>query len=197
MILYLHTELTGRYAYREPDDAAVQPHLALLGMLLWDERADEEALEYCRIVAPRPGWTYEPDAVAAHHIHPAIAAEQGQPLERVWKHFRQMQGEARQIVAFNWDHHRRVLLRTAADMGDEITLPKLGDEHALCAMRESRGLVGRPRQAPGGGFAWPKLQEAIEHFTGHRLARGSEPTENAVGIVRALRTIHEGILAAR
>lgn len=194
MILYLDTALSGKYQYRDPDHAPQQPHLTRLALMLWDERAAEPALEYCRLVEPRPGWHSDPEAIAASGVHPAIAAEQGQPLETVWQHFKQMRAEARLLVAFNWDHHRRVLLRTAADLDEAVELPGVGAAGALCAMRQAAPIVRKPRIQPGGGYAWPSLAEATAFFTGARPIRAADARDEGLRVVHAIRQIHDGIL---
>lgn len=194
MILYIDTATTGGFAYKEANDAAIQPHICRLSALLTEENGDE-ALSYSRLIEPRAAWTFEPAAIIAHGISRHIALEQGQPLAVAWKHFRLMQDEARLLVAFNWDHHRRVLLRTAIDAKDTTaTFPLLRDPGAFCAMREAAPMVGKPRQTPGGGFAWPKMPEAYTAATGEPLPpRHADAAEQGLAMVRAIRRIHEGI----
>ena len=195
MILYVHTDLTGRYQYREADNAAVQPHLARLAWLLEDD--GEIVMEESTLIKPERSWTYEPDAIAAHQIHPSIAQAQGKPLieaiEKIDPHLR----HAETLCAFNWDHHARVLMRSYHDIKGEIELPGLGHPRAFCAMREATDYVRNPRMQPGGGYRWPSMRDAYKHFAGDDLPKLANPIPQGRFLVRATRTIARGIQEAR
>lgn len=193
MILYIDTALTGAFHYKDRDDAESQPHLARFAALLVEEDGSE-ALAYCRMVEPRAAWIYEPNAIVATGISRQRALEEGQDVETVFGHFEMMRAQARLLVAFNWDHHRRVMIRTAADCKRALTLPLIRDAQAYCAMRNAAAMVGRPREAPGGGFLWPKMPEAFQAATGDPLPpRDDDPIAQGLVQVRAIHAIHAGI----
>lgn len=194
MILFVDTALTGRYHYREPDDASIQPHLCRFAALLVDETTSKEALDYSRLIEPRESWTFEVDAVVAHGITRQRAFEEGQPIEKALSHFLLMKAEAALIVAFNWDHHRRVLLRAAHDCGVELDLPNVGQPGVACAMREATDIIRMPSMRPGGGYAWPKMADAYSFFTnGQTLPKSLDPMDHGILMVRAIRTIYDGV----
>lgn len=193
--LYVDTATTGRYHYREPDDAAIQPHLCRLSAVLVED--GDELLGYCNLIQPQPGWTSEVDAIVAHGIHPSDAAERGVPIGDAIDSFRRMKEAAGLLVAFNYDHHSRVLTRAGFDCGIELMLPLTQQDGVFCAMREATDVVRKPRYAPGGGYAWPKLAEAYAFFAGGDLVLPLDSVDRGLMLARAVRTIHEGILQHR
>lgn len=196
-VLYIDTALTGRPHYREPDEAAIQPHLARIALLLVSDH-DEEIVCYSRIIVPKTSWTYEPDAVAAHGISRPLAADLGVTLEDAMTRFLDLRDKAEVLCAYNWDHHRRCLRRASFDLEmDDLELPRSGDPEAFCAMRRATPIVRVPRRQPGGGWAWPRMPVAYSYFTGGAPpAAAADPVQEGARLVRAVREIHDGILAA-
>ena len=191
MILYVHTDLSGRYHYREADDSAIQPHLARLAWLLEDDDGDV-LIERCDLIKPERGWTYDPEAITAHQIHPSMAHATGtkliDALEKIGPQLR-----TEQLCAFNWDHHARVLLRSFHDIDCDTEIPGLGHPRAFCAMREATDHVRIPRERPGGGHKWPSMRDAYRHFAGEDLPKLANPIPQGRALVRAVRTIRHGI----
>jgi hypothetical protein len=197
MILYFDTALTGRYHYRDPDDKADQPHLCRLAMQVVAP-SGAALLNICHLIVPGPLWPFESDAVAAHGISPGMADEHGIPLEQAISVFVKALAEATTVVAFNYDHHRRVILRSAADLRIEMPIPEMGSPPAFCAMREATNHVRAPRTGPGGGIRWPRMAEAFSYFNnGSPLSESPDPRTQGHLNVQAIRRIHEGILAER
>src|SRR6202007_3293552 len=121
---------------------------------------------------------------------------QGIPLVEAMAAIDPLLRNADELCAFNWDHHRRVLLRSYADIQQEAELPTLNDPRALCAMRRSANVVQIQRQAPGGGHKWPSMREAYRYFAGDDVPKLADPRMQGLAIVRCLRTIDQGIRAS-
>lgn len=195
MILFFDTALTGRYHYREADDAAVQPHLARLGIAVVND-SGTPILEEVHLIKPKRGWRYEVEAIAAHHIAPAVAEEQGIELGDAMLPFIQAMAEATELVAFNYDHHSRAILRAFIDLGIDQDLPLANEPKAFCAMRLATPYTRLQRMGPGGGYRWPKMVEAYQHFARDDLLQSLDPIDQGRLNLRAVRMIHDGIVEA-
>lgn len=190
--LYIDTAVGGQWQYRAPNTDASQPHLIRLALLLVGDQTHEIAL--CRLVWPAPGWEVTPRASEMNGITRERAADDGFPLSDVMVNLEALIARADRVVAYNMDFHWRVLERSSAESG--IDLPASAER--ICAMRECTSVVKKPRNQPGGGFAWPKQAEAYQFFTGLELPPlNIDPVERGLALVRGVRAIHEGTLEHR
>lgn len=195
--LYFDTALTGRYHYRDSDSAAHQPHLCRLAMLLIG--ADGEVLDaYSALIKPRRGWTFEIDSMTGHGVHPRMANETGVDICDAVGRFETLRAQADLLAAFNYDHHRRVMLRSGHDCQTEMEMPATNSAAAFCLMRSATDIVRKPSNRPGTEWAWPKFAEAFQFFHhGQPFPVVPDPVERGLAVVRALRTIHQGIQMER
>lgn len=192
--LYIDTAVGGQWQYRAPNTDASQPHLIRLALLLVDDHDQSNEVAFCRLVCPEPTWEVTPRASEMNGIPRERAADDGFPLAEVMAYFERCAANANRIVAYNIDFHWRVLERSSAESG--IDLPASAER--VCAMRECTNVVKKPRNQPGGGFAWPKQAEAYQFFTGLELPPlNIDPVERGLALVRGVRAIHEGTLEHR
>lgn len=189
--LFLQTDTTGAYLFREPVEDPRQPHLARLAWVEADTNGPSVA--WCRLVRPRAGWAYEPDAVAANGITREEATNIGTDLRVVMGSLVQVLANVDRVVAFNADFHRKVLEHAAFECG--LNWEYLFTEvPVLCAMRESTDIVRKPRMQPGGGYAWPKFREAFEFFSDDDLpGLDDDPIDRGIALAIGVQTIYDGI----
>jgi hypothetical protein len=188
--MYICVDTTGRWNFRLSTVDPAQPHLARLA---WIEIDSEHPTPYgwwCQLIQPRSDWGYEPDAIVAHGITPETATERGISLKRAMLSLVASLQRAQAVVMFNADFGAKVLERSAAECG--VTLPDLD---VVCVMRSATDVVRKPRMAPGGGYAWPKLREAYQYFEPQRdlPSLDMDPILRGVGLCRCVRRIHQGI----
>lgn len=190
--LYVQTDTTGRYLFRQQPDDPNQPHLIRLAMLVAND--DRLVSRWCGVVRPTTAdWRLEPDATIAHGVTPEYAQQHGLPLSYVVGRFMAALESVDRVCAFNADFHQKVLQRSAYECHiDWQTL--FSDKQIACAMRNATDIVRKPRVAPGGGYSWPKLWEAYEFFTGEELPPVDiDPVERGATLVEAVYKIDEGI----
>lgn len=192
--LYIDTATNGRWFYRESNASRSQPQMCRLAFLLIGED-NEEAIAYCRLVRPTPAWRdFSAEAIVGHGITPEMVAADGIPLAEIMAALAEAVGKADHVVAYNFDYHRRVIAKSAMEIGQDpdAALP----EDGYCAMREATDIVMKPRMSEG-GFAWPKQAEAYHYFTGEHLPKpGGDPIDRGLVMVRSVRAIWDGILGS-
>lgn len=190
--LYFQTDTSDRYNFREPIVYNGQPHLVRLAWVTADE--DFRPLRsWSRLIMPRAGWSFAPDAVVGHGVTPEAAMQRGVRLELAMATFRSALKEADQVAAFNYDFHRKVMEHAAYEVGGDWEY-LFTDTPGICCMRESTDLVRKPRMAPGGGFSWPKLKESFAFFHGDDLpSMDMDPEERGLALATCVMLIHRGI----
>jgi DNA polymerase III subunit alpha len=190
--MYVQTDTTGAFLFRETVTHVDQPHLVRLAWVIADDAEITSA--WCRLVKPRNDWTYEDDAVVANGITPEHALAHGMPLEYVMARFVGVLDGVERIVAFNADFHTKVLQRSVFECGLHWR-PLFQNKTVACAMRRATDIVKKPRMAPGGGYSWPKLWEAYEYFTGEELPPlDLDPVERGLTLARCIYAIDRGII---
>lgn len=190
-LLIFDTATTGRWRFNVSDDSSIQPHLVRLAYLVTDN--GEMMLDESQLIRPLDGWFYEPGAIAQHGVTPELATERGISPAEAWSQFSSQMAQADLIVAFNTDFHLRVIERTC----QEVTGQPLRALNAKieCAMRVATPFVRKPR---GGthGYAWPKMWEAYEFFTGNPLPKTLDPIDQGHLQTNATLDIWRGIVDA-
>lgn len=189
MILIFHTDGTAMWQWKLPADDPAQPHLLRLATV--HRGAGFTSGSGCALVRPAPGATIDPAAQAFHGIDVADAVARGQDLAQVVDMFDAWLREAALVVAFNLQFHKKMMDRAAAEVGRTLTWPQ-----TFCAMQQSADIV-RVKLQSNNRWAWPKLETALAYFSGEPIALGSDPVEGGLNMVRAVRTIYDGILRSR
>jgi hypothetical protein len=199
--LYVDTATTGRMLYRESNSDPRQLHMARLAILATAEGMSPTGI--CRLIKPEPGWEWEAGAEAGHGITRADAEAHGVPLgEAMDTLLRALQG-ADELVGFNWEFHRRVLMRSMIDLGSYLAIPLATRQ--ICAMRAATPVIKKPKEVdpatkkPVPGYASPKLVEAYAYFSdGEELPPiDADPIDTGKALVNATRVIYEGTVAHR
>ena len=199
--IYVDTATTGRMLYRESNADPRQPHMARLAILATAE--DMRPTGICRLIKPEPGWEWEAGAEAAHGITRADAEARGVPLgEAMDTLLRALQGTD-ELVAFNWEFHRRVLMRSMIDLSSYLEIPLATRQ--ICAMRAVTPMIKKPREAdpatkkPVPCYASTKLVEAYAYFSGGEELPpiDTDPIDTGKALVNATRVIYEGTVAHR
>lgn len=186
--LFVDTATCGQWLYREPSTDPRQPHMVRLATLL---ECNAEPDAFVRLIRPEQDWRFEQAAFQMNGIDRERCAVDGIPLSQAVALLASLFKEAQQIVAFNADFHRRVIERSAAEIGIEIDM---AGKEWLCAMRGSTKIVKKPA-ANNRGYAWPKQTEAYAFFSGKQLPEVSvDPLARGLALVDATRTIHFGII---
>jgi len=190
--IYPHVETTGRYLFRETPEHPGQPHLARLAWVIAD--GDKIVSEWCNLIFPAPGYVYEPDAVAGHGITFDAAMKRGIPIASAMTQFVAALETVDRVCAFNMDFVEKVLDRSAFECG--LNWDALFAQHTMaCAMRRATDIVQKPRQAPGGGYSWPKFGEAYWFFANMELPpMDMDPVERGKALARCVYEIDQGIL---
>jgi hypothetical protein len=199
--LYVDTATTGRMLYRESNADPRQPHMARLAVLATAEGMRPTGI--CRLIKPEPGWEWEAGAEAAHGITRADAEARGVPLGEAMDTLLRALQDTDELVAFNWEFHRRVLMRSMIDLSSYLEIPLATRQ--ICAMRAVTPVIKKPREAdpatkkPVPCYASTKLVEAYAYFSGSEELPpiDADPIDIGKALVNATRVIHEGTVAHR
>lgn len=192
-ILYVETATCGRWLYKSGNTTDAQPHLSRLAFIL--VRDGQEELSWCRLIKPRTSWIYEPDAVASNGISRPSAEAEGATIENAMEHLFDAAQEADEMVAYNMDFHARVIERSCKDV--HLARPAIWPTQR-CAMRASVDVLRLPRIEPGGGYRWPKHNQAHEYFSNEPWPTVfGDPVQRGFSLVRGVRAIWEGTVAAK
>jgi hypothetical protein len=193
--LYLQTDSTGMFRHDLSQFDNRQPHLVRLAWGITEDGKPVKGNGGCLLIKPQPGWEYEEGAIAAHGVTRERAMEDGVPLKDAILRFLKALTGVDEIVAFNQDFHRKILRRAAQEA--DLDLDKMFDAcRWVCAMRSATDIVRIPRMAPGGGWSFPKLGVAYQHFAGRPMRQPDDPVARGIYMVHAVYVIHRGILDA-
>lgn len=183
--LYVDTATTGLWAFGKPHDAPEQPHMVRIAWMRDDD------VPVCLLIRPMAGWRIDDESRERHGVSMTDCQTLGWELGRVLDHFTAEVLKSDRIIAFNWEFHKRILERAAAEAGH----PAIPWPVASCAMRAATPIVKKPRQSPGGGFVFPKFGEAYRFFTGEEMPTHSDPIERGALMIASLGKIWAGIQA--
>jgi hypothetical protein len=190
--LYVQTDTTGRYNFREQITYTEQPNMVRLACLT----ADGAGIigKWCMLIRPNNTWVVEDDAVVAHGVTLEEGARIGVPVEHVMTRFIGWLEDVERVCAFNMDFHRKILERSAFQ--SRMGWSRLFDGKTMaCAMRRATDIVQKPRMMPGGGFAWPKFNEAYAFFTDRDLpSMDMPPVERGITLAQCIYEIDRGII---
>ena len=192
--LYLQTDTTGAFLFREAVIHVDQPHLARLAWCLADGDQPVSSV-WCNLIRPQEDWDYEPDAIVAHGIPLERAEKDGIGLRPAMLAFVGALDTVERVVAFNSDFHTKVMQRSAFEVG--LNWQQLFHAKTIdCAMRGSTDIVRKPRMQPGGGYSWPKLAEAYRFFTKRDLpSLDLDPIERGIALTGCVHAIDRGIVS--
>jgi DNA polymerase-3 subunit epsilon len=174
-MLVFDTETTGIAKWTAPSISPEQPNLVQLGALLVDLETREDIAAIDVIITPNGAYAIPDGAAAVHKITTAKAEKVGILLESAVLPFRDLLAAADLVVAHNIKFDKIIMERASAmvDLSfgqpvQDLWLPK---NKLVCTMLKSTGIVRKASKRPmhKGDFGWPKLHEALKHFTGEDL----------------------------
>ena len=180
LALFFDTETTGVVQWSAASVDPVQPNLVQLGAKLVDleDRSLVHAIDV--IVTPNGQWEIPEGAAAVHKITTAKAERVGVMLEHAVLPFRDMVAVADLYVAHNFKFDKIVMERASAMVdlfftppGAKAQVQPLWNPKStkVCTMLKSTPIVKKKSARPqhNGDYGWPKLFEALKHFTGRDL----------------------------
>ena len=159
--LFVVTDTTGAWKFKEEADFAGQPHMIRLAWIYEGEIGD--GLPRSEIIWPDPLWTFEEGAVRFHGIDRAFAIEHGTQIGAVLAEFDRLYRDATAVVMFSAHFQQSVLRRAHIDAG----LPSQTAMLVIDAFHEIRKLLHA--NAP------KDFASCVQHCTGEPLRLSSDP----------------------
>jgi DNA polymerase III epsilon subunit-like protein len=149
-----------------------QPYLAEIAMLYLDEQLREERT-YHAFVKP-DGWTMQPGATAVNKLTDAFLHEHGRPVTEALDVYAAAITEGRVMVAHHAQNDAKCLRGALRRAGrdDLFSITK-----NICTMRGLVGTCKVPFPSGRGGYKWPSLKEACDHF---KIPTGDGTTHSAM-----------------
>jgi DNA polymerase III epsilon subunit-like protein len=191
-IIIVDTAANTRWDFNDKDPLSpTQAHLIRLAVLLMDETS-ETINEHCTLIRLPSDAHIDPGAQRFHGISEAVLGERGVSMTGALTELANSVGVARLIVAHNWQYRARELDRSFALVG----MPQRVWPESYCLQIKGAPVVGIERQAPGGGFAWPRFEDCCDKFLGRRLFPTDDPVHDGLLRVQALREFYLRISAA-
>jgi DNA polymerase III subunit epsilon len=181
MILVFDTETTGKADFHAPSNAAHQPRMVQLGMILAEDDGTIRG-EFNSIITPI-GFSIPEEAAAIHGITDEVADACGMDIQVALDAFWQWMNQAGQVVAYNMDFDRIIVEREASALDFDDWDIVFEQKPLHCAMKACTNLVAIPGPY---GFKWPKLQEAHQFFFGSAF----DGAHDALADVRAILRVH-------
>lgn len=156
--LVIDCETSGLFDFSKPADADGQPRLAALAIIQLDADLNQE---YSNEFFIKPdGWTIEPDAARVNGLSIEKLTEDGIPVIDVLKVYADVLDRGYVVVAFNAQFDCKVLRGEMRRAGMDDRFEATPN---ICVMRASTNVCKIPK-AKGGGYKFPKLAEACNHF---------------------------------
>lgn len=181
--IYIATDTSGLWKWKENTDHPGQPHLLRLAML----RDDDDTRPLSTLVKLPQGVVIEPGAAYAHGITSDIAARATAEAGDVLDDLMPTILAADAIVGFGADFHRKVLEATMHRTGHLV--PEWRKQWR-CAMNAAAEVM-RLELISQGQWKTPSFAAAYRHFTGEGFTGGTDPTTGGLDKVRAVRRVWE------
>lgn len=194
MILAIDTETTGLPDWGKPSDAAHQPHLVQLAMILLDNDLIERA-SVSLIIKPN-GWVIPTEVAKIHGIDTATAAALGVPEKVATDLYVSMvYGTGATVVAHSAAFDLRLMRIAMLRAGYTKEWKEARPVQSFCTMNAATPIVNLPPTAKmlAAGFNKPKsasLSECVQHFFGEKL----DGAHDALVDVRACLRVYRHLL---
>lgn len=195
MFLCFDTETTGLPDWSKPSDAAHQPHLVQLAMILLDDELAERA-SVSLIIKP-DGWTIPDDIAQIHGITTEMATRLGVEEKMATRLYMSLlYGTGAEAIAHNVDFDLRIMRIAMLRAGFDKTWQDARKPKSFCTMKTALPIVNLPPTAKmvAAGFnkpKQPKLSECIEFFFSEKL----EGAHDALVDVRACLRVFRHLVA--
>lgn len=172
-VLLFDTETTGKADFKAPVSALHQPRLVQLAAMLVE--GDQELASLNVVIEP-DGFLIPVEASNIHGITTARAEEIGVSIVMVLEIFNDLIAKADWIVGHNisFDIFIAQIEFYRRSYGNPFV-----EKPTFCTMKNATDICCIP--SPYGGWKWPKLSEAYQHFFGEKL----ENAHNAMVDLRA------------
>lgn len=166
--LVYDTETTGLpfYGAEHPSDAVYQPRMCSIAMALVEDDGTEIE-RFAALIKP-VGWPLDDERFvnnmknASEKSH-GMTFEQleadGQLIDSVREQWNSLYGRATVTCGFNTWFDHKIVRGEWKRLGHPIPFR---DKQAVCLMKAATPLCKIERKAPGGGFKFPKLAEAVK-----------------------------------
>lgn len=180
LVLLYDAETSSMIDWRNPSGGEQQPHIVELYAALADAESGHIVDELHALVKPE-GWTFHPEAVAVHGITEERATLEGQPEALVFTRFLQMHARAKERVGHNESFDARIMRIAHKRYRDDEAAEAFKAAPAFCTMRAMTDHCKLPGKR--GGYKFPTLSEAYQHFFGRPLegAHGAKSDALAAG----------------
>lgn len=165
--LVLDTETSGLFDFSKPADAAGQPRLAAVTMLLTDDdmlagSEPDFSREWSNLIQPN-GWEITPEITAINGLTTERCAAVGVPVGEALDFYQAQIEDGRIVVAYNAQFDTKVMRGEFRLAGREDLFERTPN---ICTMR---CLTKFGIQKEGGGKGFPKLTDAYRHFSGRPM----------------------------
>lgn len=184
-ILVLDTETTGFPKRDAPIED--QPWLVQFAAVLADEEGRELGV-LSKMIKP-DGYEIPEKATNIHGITTEMAREVGFSLLNVMEDVERMVANAEVIIGHNIGFDMKMLNLAFEHLG--LTAPWAPNFPTFCTMKSTTNVLKLPQK--NGGYKWPTLGEAYQHFTGKPL----EGAHDAMADVRATMDIYKALMAGK
>jgi len=180
MILMVDVETTGIPDWKSPSGGEQQPHIVELYCALANDETGQIVEEYHAIVKP-DGWVIPPDVSAIHGITQERAEAEGMPEPQVFTQFLAMHARCTQRVGHNESFDARIMRIAHKRYRSDEEADAFKAAPAFCTMRAMTDHCKLPGKR--GGYKFPSLSEAYQHFFGRPLegAHGAKSDALAAG----------------
>lgn len=179
MTIFFDTETTGIARFKDAASHPGQPYIVQIAALLYNEEGTEVA-SLNTLVKPK-GWIIDAAVAKIHGITTSIAERDGIEIDSALQQFASLCELAKTVVAHNIVFDELLI---AAEVYRRKCPNPLDNLARYCTMQNTTKLCKIP--ARWGGYKWPKLVEAYQHF----FSESFEGAHDALADVRACARIY-------
>lgn len=187
-------ETTGLPVYSAPADADYQPRMCSIAAALVEEDGSIEK-QFYHLIKPE-GWPLDDARFVAnmdqardkaHGLTFEKLEAEGIPVAQAYEEWTPFHEQASYVVGFNvWFDHK-VTRGEWKRLGHPIPFR---DKQGICLMKSSTDLCAIERKAPGGGFKFPKLGEAVQILLGREHDRAHSADGDLSATIELFRYLH-------
>lgn len=170
--LFIDTETTGIFDFKQPADAPGQPRLAQFGMMSVDE-IGADPVRLGMYIRPN-GWVMSPDAEKVNGLSTKLLEERGVPVEEALSIYTSLVDAGYVVVAYNAQFDLKMMRAELRRAGWDDRFERTKN---ICVMRPLTNILKLPGRY---GYKWPNLAEACRYF-----GITNEKAHDAMGDVEA------------
>lgn len=170
--VFIDTETTGIFDFKQPADAPGQPRLAQLGMLVLED-VHAEPIRLGMYIQP-DGWVMDPGAEKVNGLSTEFLRQRGVPVLYALEQYAQLIDAGYVVIAYNASFDTKVMRGELRRAGWDDRFERTPN---ICVMRPLTNILKLPGRY---GYKWPNLAEACRHF-----GITNEKAHDAMGDVEA------------